>query len=191
MTMVEISQIVKLEASIANVNYDSLFMCSKMVVTKDKLVLFQNLGENMFSIFKLPNLEYLYSYGNKGGALKEFVNTISPGNISIFNNEVMVSDVAKIHYLSFDDDSVSHSVTPVDASSGVLQMNNISQLNDSMIICTNQDNAIKSEYMLVDIKNNTKIVCAPYPDWNVDGMKKQYGNDFFYFLILSYTPSNL
>jgi len=138
---------------------------AKLFVFKNKLIVFEDLKENIFKVINLPELRYNYSFGVSGQGPNEFMNI---GKESINCSDYLeIFDLNKIKYLNITD-SKPVFYKELDLSwLGSDPINNLRKINDSIYFCNNfitQDN--DKEFQEININKRTKTKFGDFPDWN-------------------------
>ena len=82
---------------------ENILMPTKIFAIEDKLLIFDHAKTNIFKVFKLPDLEFLYSFGNKGKGPDEFT-FIDPNSMKMIDNELCFLDNYTIKWISVEDD---------------------------------------------------------------------------------------
>lgn len=151
-----------LKGRTVSVNED-LLMPVKVFVIDDKLVVFDRVNSDFFKVFKIPEMELLYSFGSKGRGPNEFSH-IDPNSMKVVGNKICLLDGNTLKYLSVENDkiTVEQSKTIV---IGQAPTNRLLVLNDSIYISDILGDKIKYEFQKVNL-NQKKIekTFGDYPD---------------------------
>ncbi|MCY4778299.1 BF3164 family lipoprotein [Sphingobacterium sp. UT-1RO-CII-1] len=109
-----------------------LLMPNKVVVIDSHLIIYDPSGEDMFHVFKLPKIEFSYSFGSKGQGPDEFAN-IDPFSIKELDGKLTFLDNNKIVKIELKSDKALISkIHPI--VMGKNPINRINLLNDSIYI---------------------------------------------------------
>jgi hypothetical protein len=156
-----------LKAKVHKINKD-LFMPSKVFSIKDKLVVFDNTKDSIFKVFKEPEIDYLYSFGDIGRGPEEFT-FIDANSMKIFENKLMFLDHKELKFFKINDTdmNISHS-KPIKAEAK--PVNRLRMLNDSIYISdVFPEKKGNYEYQMINA-NSRKLIkeFGDYPQLNVD-----------------------
>ncbi len=109
---------------------ENMLMPTKAVTLANKLIIYDGTDKDIFKVFKLPNLEFLYGFGQKGRGPNEFP-FINSNSMKIMNNNLMFMDNRKIKYLEVTDEgmNINKSVRlPIEKA----PINRLQMINDSI-----------------------------------------------------------
>lgn len=156
-----------------------LLMASKIFIVNDKLVVFDKKKEGIFNVFSLPEVKYLYSWGNYGEGPDEFSN-IDPECINISNGLVEIYDNISIKKYEigekgFINKGVKKFVIPIG-----FPINRLVKINDSIYVVENLSDKIgHPEHMIININENKRV--STFGDYPVtagidpkDGREQNY-----------------
>ena len=88
-----------------SVNED-LLMPIKVFAIDDKLVVFDRVNSGFFKVFKMPEMELLYSFGSKGRGPNEFP-LIDPNSMKVAGNKICLLDGNTLKYLNVGNDKIT------------------------------------------------------------------------------------
>lgn len=126
-----------------------------MTVCDDYLVVFDNVQERIFKVYKLPELNYLYSWGTKGRGPEEFVN-IDDSSIREYNNHLELMDNQQIKVFKILDDKmvmIEKKEVPILDS----PINRIQRISDSIYFADNLMTDPSYEHVIFDLKSKEMI----------------------------------
>lgn len=134
----------------------------QIVNIQDKfLVIFDNVGEGIFKVFSLPNLEYLYSWGQEGKGPNEF-SFITFNFLDTERDNLVLYEpsLSRLRYYSIGVGELKFSnekILPRIPYSGPL--NSLTRVSDSLYIAVNEIKSVPdNEYVGFDINNSKKDV---------------------------------
>lgn len=130
---------------------------------EDNLVVFDNVKTEIFKVFKLPEIDYLYGLGNIGRGPNEFL-FVDENCIGVNNNEIELLDNGRLKRIQVTPDSlITKSAVDIIALDNPL--NNLRRINDSIYISDNVFSDNEFEHLLINIKENNVInKFGKYPD---------------------------
>lgn len=162
---IDIPAAVQLESTINKSNVD-LLMASRIFTYKDKLIIFEPMRENMFKVFDLNTLSYLYSYGNRGQSGNEFVSGIGLNDI-IVSDYVEIQDGGVIRYIEFCDSTANIvKSNPLPLAHLKNPINRLSKISDTIYYFDNfSEEDDKNEYIKLDLSTTETSTFSPYPKW--------------------------
>lgn len=109
-----------------------LLMPNKITIIDNQLIIYDQSGEKQFHVFKLPEVEYNYSFGGKGQGPDEFAN-IDPLSIKELNGNLAFLDNNKIVKMEIGkDDAKIIKTHPI--VMGKNPINRLNLINDSTYI---------------------------------------------------------
>ena len=142
---------------------EDLLMPVKVFAIDDKLVVFDRVNSDFFKVFKIPEMELLYSFGSKGRGPNEFSH-IDPNSMKVVGNKICLLDGNTLKYLNVGNDkiTVEQSKTIV---MGQAPTNRLLVLNDSIYISDILGDNLEHEFQRVNL-NQRKIekTFGDYPD---------------------------
>ncbi len=136
---------------------------SGICIIDDKLVVYDNVKNDLFKVFKLPNLDYLFSWGNIGRGPDEFI-FIDGNYFRAFKNELELVDHGRLKRLLINSDGLStKSVIKLPQLQNPI--NHLQRINDSIYISDNIFTDGEFEHFLINVNTN-KIIrkFGKYPD---------------------------
>ena len=142
-----------LEGSFSEFPMD-MYRPAKLYVIGNKLIVFDDVKEELFKVFKIPTLDYCYSFGKKGGGPDEFhlldKETINVGDDLeiLYRNKLHHYYVTDSSFLKIKSDDKSHDLV----LTSVNPINNFKRLKQSLYICNNDFNKNDEEFCLLDLK---------------------------------------
>jgi hypothetical protein len=164
--VVKLPEMTELSSTSKRLNVEIL-LSGKIFIHEDKLIVFEQLHENMFKVFELPTLKYLYSFGDKGMGPNDFVS-VGNDDIITYNSEfVEIYDVGKIKYVKFTD-SIAYiaDTKPLNLSHLKTPVNRLKKCNDSTYYFDNWlENKQQNEFIRLNIFSYEQSYFSPYPDW--------------------------
>lgn len=131
-----------------------MYRPAKLYVVDNKLIVFDDVKEGLFKVFKIPTLDYCYSFGKKGGGPDEFhlldKETINVGDDLeiLYRNKLHHYCVTDSSFLKIKSDDKSHDLV----LTSVNPINNFKRLKQSLYICNNDFNKNNEEFCLLDLK---------------------------------------
>lgn len=132
-----------------------LLMPIRSLVLNDKLVIYNRTENEMFKIFQLPELNYLYSYGKIGRGPNEFMR-IPDSGVNKYKNRLTVVD--NIMYNEFEVTSDGfYKRNELILKMDVLGIDNFQLVSDSSYISDNKTCDKNKEYNLINLKNKRLI----------------------------------
>lgn len=133
----------------------NILMPVKTVIINDKLVIYNRYKVDMFKVFKIPSLDFLYCQGKIGNGPEEF-NFIPDGSIKEYKNKLVLLDNFRFKELLVEDDKL-RTITSQVVKADVNGIDNFTLLNDSIYICDNKSCENNYEFMMVD-RRGKKII---------------------------------
>jgi len=164
--VVSLPDAVELTSVSKSVDVD-LLIPGKIFIWGNKLIVFEQLHKDMFKVFDVNSLKYLYSFGNIGGGPEEF---ISVGVNDIIENStefVEIFDVNKLKYVYFSDSS-AHITSEIPISLHYLKnpINRLRKMNDSIYYFDNIfEGDSKNEFIRLNLHAGIRTYFSPYPSW--------------------------
>lgn len=151
---------------------ENILMPTKIFAIKDKLVVFDHTKNNIFKVFKTSDLEFIYSFGNKGKGPDEFA-FIDPNSMKIINNELCFLDNHTIKWISVEDDKMSITKTKT-IKIEKAPTNRLCLMNDSIYVADAFNNdEFKYEFQKVNINKKEVIEqFSNYPKEKIDFKKE-------------------
>jgi len=142
-------------------------------ISGDKVLIYDNVQKDLFKVFKLPNLEHIYSWGNMGRGPDEFT-FIDDNYIRCFDNELELVDHGTLKRFVVNSNCLVIKST-VELPTLQNPINNMQKINDSFYIANNIFEDVEYEHILIDVKSN-RITnkFGKYPD---DGLNIKKGID--------------
>lgn len=145
---------------------------SKLFIYKDKLIAYEDIPRDKFKVFNLPDLQYLYSFGNLGGGPKDFT-LIDKESINI-STYLEVMDNTKIKYIDISD-SIADIIDEKKISFSNNPINKLRKVDDSIYFCDNMDMKEKSfEYIKLNTKSKKFSHFSKYPNWGKDEKESRF-----------------
>lgn len=146
---------VALQESVATVSCQML-RPAKLYISNDKLIVFDDVKADIFKVFGLDSLNYLYAFSNMGGGPGEF-QQINKENINADDSfEILYRN--RLHRYSIQDSSAVE--LPEDSSllvlSSVSPINNFKRLGVNQYVFNNDLPKSKKEFCLVDLQEGTQ-----------------------------------
>lgn len=137
-------------------------MPTRMLVSGDKLVIFQRKSDVFFQVYKLPFDGSFYATGPKGRGPNEFISPDVQSMIPCNGGFRMADSDGSINTVTLTDSSAFiSSKAYVDAKGSPL--NGMIPLKDSYLNVNMYGD--KYEYVVYDILNDESRLVSPYPDW--------------------------
>lgn len=162
---IDIPATVQLESTVNKSNVD-LLIAARIFTYKDKLIVFEPMRENMFKVFDLKTLNYLYSYGSRGQSGKEFVSGIGLNDI-IVSDYVEVKDGGVIRYVEFCDTTANMiKSNPLPLAHLKNPINRLSKISDTIYYFDNfSEEGDTNEFIKLDLSTTETSTFSPYPKW--------------------------
>lgn len=127
----------------------------KSLVVGDKFVVYDRIEDDMFKVFQLPELNYLYSFGKIGKGPNEFIR-IPDSGINEYKNKLIIID--NIKYNEFEINSKGFKKTnSFILKMDILGIDNFQLVSDSSYIYDNKSCDNNKEYNLVGLKDKKLI----------------------------------
>lgn len=157
----ELTNLKKLQAKEISVGVN-LLMPIKTIILNDQLLVLERVSKEMFKVFDLNTLEYLYSFGNKGYGPDEFY-FIHENSVRCLNDTLVLMDnfrVKKVNY-SHAGTKISRTIPIKIEKQGV---KNFTLLNDSIYLVDNLHNT-SDEFCLINLNSRKEILSfGEYPE---------------------------
>lgn len=144
-----------------------LMIPGKIFIKGDRLIVFEKLSKNMFKVFNLHSLKYLYSFGDIGRGPNEFISVENNDIIENNTKFIEIYDVAKLKLVDFSD-SAAYITSEIPISLQYLKnpINRLKKINDSIYYFDNIfEGDHKSEFTRLNIYSGVRTYFSPYPDW--------------------------
>jgi hypothetical protein len=141
----------------------SILQPTRIFTYEDKLVIFDDVKNEIFKVFKLPEIDYLYGLGDIGRGPNEFL-FIDGNYIRVINKEIELLDNGKLKRIQIANDSL---ITKTANSVIVLDnpLNNLQRINDSIYISDNIFSDNEYEHLMINLRTNKVIKkFGEYPD---------------------------
>ncbi len=154
-------------------------------ITDNKLIVLDRGQEELFKIFKLPEISYLSAPGNIGKGPDEFT-TIDENYFKVTNNELELVDNGMLKRLSFSDDGFTiKQVIRLPRLQNPI--NRLQRINDSIYMSDNIMTDGEFEHLLINV-NTGKIVkkFGKYPN---DGLDIKNNNEKYQIYVKQTTSS--
>ncbi len=135
----------------------------KNCIINDKLIVYDAVKNDLFKVFKLPDLDYLFSWGNIGRGPDEFLS-IDNNYIRVFNNVLELLDRGRLIKILVNENSMTiKSITGLPNLQNPI--NGLQKINDSIYIIDNIFTDGEFEHLLINVQTN-KIIkkFGKYPD---------------------------
>lgn len=144
-----------------------LLVPGKIFIHDDKLIVFEQLPTDMFKVFSLYSLKYLYSFGNRGGGPEEFISISNNNIISVDGEYIEIYDMGKIKYLKLSDSTACKiKETPIAISYLNSPVNRLKKLNDDNYYFDNIfEESQQEEFTCLNIGSRTQTYFSNYPKW--------------------------
>jgi hypothetical protein len=154
-TNLQLIEKTKLISDAHQINVD-LYRPSKIFIHNDKLIVYDDVRDDIFKVFDLNRLSYLYSFGNTGLAPGEFVFTDKESIIPSDYFEIL--DRSKLYYYHIMDTAACPIDSVLFVTNNSEPVNSFKKLSDSIYLFTNNGNSGKfdTELILYNTKQNTK-----------------------------------
>ena len=195
--IVTLPDYIELTSSSKNLDID-LLIPGKIFIKGDKLIIFEQLSNDMFKVFDLHSLKHLYSYGDRGRGPNEFIS-VGGDNIIENNTEfVEIHDVSKLKFVYFSDSSAHiFSEKPISLLHLKNPINRFRKLNDSIYYFDNIfEGDQKNEFTRLNIHTGERTYFSPYPNWakDIKSSQQKYTtylksgnyNSFYEIIVLFY-----
>lgn len=150
---------------------DPLNTVGLFLVDNSYILLVQNRNDSIFSVYKLPELDFLYSFGQKGRGPDEFPN-ITFNSINVQGNNLLVYDNAlkKVNYYEINDSQFLKVKEYDQVGSSLAPDNFLRALDDSLFIAVSMAN-FDREYNLLKAGTPEPIgVIGNYPESTLKGV---------------------
>lgn len=147
-----------------------IFNSNGMAVCDDYLVIFDNVQEDIFKVYKLPGLNYLYSWGSKGKGPEEFIN-IDDSSIRGYKNQLELLDNHHIKRFKILDNKMIMT-EKIDIPILENPINRIQRISDSIYFADNLISDPNHEHVILNL--NTKEISnkfGTYPDIGIQTSK--------------------
>jgi hypothetical protein len=131
-----------------------LILASKLFILGDKIVIFDRKKTDIFKVFGLPQVNYLYSSGKYGEGPDEF-NFIDPECINVSGDTLEILDKIKIKKYKIGDTSLIKAAEDKFFIPLSFPINRMLKVDDSMYFADNITQKKKSqEHVILNIKSN-------------------------------------
>lgn len=147
---------------------ENILMPTKIFAIEDKLVIFDHTKNDIFKVFKLPNLEFIFSYGNIGKGPDEF-SSIDPNSMKKIDNKLCFLDNHTIKWLSVGNDKMAITKSKIIRIEQA-PTNRLLLLNDSIYLADAfYGDKIKDEFQLINL-NKKKVIrqFGDFPNEKID-----------------------
>lgn len=159
---------------------------NSMAICDDYLVVFDNVQSGIFKVYKLPELNYLYSWGSKGKGPEEFIN-IDDYSIRGYKNQLELMDNQHIKRFKILDDKM---VMTEKLEIPMLEkpINRIQRISDSIYFADNLDSDLDYEHIIFNLK--AKEIISKFGDYPKMGIhtSKAYENYQIYIKFVTSNP---
>lgn len=132
-----------------------------IMVSEDRLVVCQPDMEQMFSVYRLPDIDYLYSFGRKGQGPNEFATIYFKRIVPTDEGFKLCCNDRRIYHVSLDDGSVLNKEKIV---SDYDLFNGFAVINDSLCCFTDMRGKDTPFLMYNSVSKTTKAI-GEYPRW--------------------------
>ena len=144
-----------------------LLMSAGIFTQKDKLIVFEPTMTDMFKIFDLQSLKYLYSFGDVGRSNNEFSSLLDFQSI-ISSEYLEVLDVNKIKFVEFTDSAAS---IVKSRSLPLAQLKNpinrLKKISDTTYYFDNFfEKDFQKEFLKYNFKTKDLTQFSKYPKWD-------------------------
>ena len=144
-----------------------LLLPTKIFLHKDKLIIFEQVKNDMFKVFDPQTFEHLYSFGNIGRANNEI--SVRPNNdaVIVSDRQVEIYDVGKLKTIEFGDSSASIIKTiPIPFQKDDYPINRLKKINDSLYYFDRMyREKDRSEFVKLNIATRDRHYFGYYPNW--------------------------
>jgi hypothetical protein len=137
-----------------------------MCVTDDKLIIFDEVKSDLFKVFKLPDLYYLYSWGNVGRGPNEFL-TIDENYFRAFSNQLELMDYGILKRLRIYDDRMEK-IDAISLPRLRNPLNRLQKLSDTLYMADNIIDGNQEHILINIVKNEIIKEFGKYPDDNLN-----------------------
>ena len=139
-------------------------MPTRMLVSGDKLVIFQRKSDVFFQVYNLPFDGSFYATGFKGRGPNEFISPDVQSMIPCNGGFRMADTDGSINTVTLTDSSAFISSKEYVDTKGS-HLNGMIPLKDSYLNVSMYGD--KYEYVVYDLLNDESRFVSPYPDWGV------------------------
>jgi hypothetical protein len=140
---------------------------SKIYTVDDKLIVYDNSINNIFKVFKLPEMEFLYSWGTKGQGPNEFIN-ITDNSMHIYKNKLEILDWQNLKVFQIQNDAF-RLVEQHNLPSLGTPINQLVRINDSIYFADNSMiNKEEFEHVILNVKSQKVI--GKFGEYSDDGL---------------------
>lgn len=159
----------------------NLLLPTESFIFENKLIVYDGGQTEIFKVFSLPNLKYLYSWGNIGRGPNEF-RIADSNTLEVTSSGVDVKDIHSIKHIKIESDSVVFlKETKLPLFGGVI--NRLRRVNDSIFFADNETKENDFEHVIININKKMKVgKFGKYPDEGLQFERKAnvfsfYGKD--------------
>jgi hypothetical protein len=133
-----------------------LFRPSKLVMHKNKLIVYDDVRKDIFKVFDTDKMLYLYSFGENGSGPNEFVFTDKETINSSDYFEIL--DRSKLYYFHITDTMAFRMDSILFVTNNSAPTNNFKKISDSIYLFTNDGSSGKmdTEFTLYNTQQNSK-----------------------------------
>ncbi len=136
-----------------------------ILIVKDKLVIYNEVKENRFSVFDLNNYSLLYQFGNFGAGPEEF-QFIDRNSIREYKGELTLLDQYRLKKISLGDKKmniVSSTLIPSKATN----LSGFTLVDDSLFVTDNRSIKTNDEIFVQSLFNqNKRVGIGTFPFFN-------------------------
>lgn len=132
-----------------------------IMVSEDRLVVCQPDMEQMFSVYRLPDIDYLYSFGKKGQGPDEFATIYFKRIVPTDEGFKLYCNDRRIYHVSLDDGSVLNKEKIV---SDYDLFNGFAVINDSLC-CFTDMRGKDTPFLMYNSMSKTTEAIGEYPRW--------------------------
>jgi len=137
-----------------------------IIIKNNKLIILEMISKDMFKVFDVSSLKYLYSFGERGQGPNDFLSN----GINIIHNEndcVEIHDIDNVKFLRFlDTIAFIEKKLPISRINLRNPINGLGKLNDSIYFFDNIfEGDRKKEFTRQNIKTNKRYYFSILPNW--------------------------
>lgn len=137
-----------------------MYRPAKLYISNDKLVVFDDVKNDLFKVFKLPTLDYCYSFSNKGGGPDEFhlvdkesVN-VDDGLEILYRNILHRYQITDSTFLKMESENNSMDLI----LTSVNPINNFKRLGKYLYVYNNNIYKNNDEFCLLNLKTKQETM---------------------------------
>ncbi|MDR1373254.1 MAG: TolB-like 6-bladed beta-propeller domain-containing protein [Dysgonamonadaceae bacterium] len=132
-----------------------LFRPAKLFIHKNKLIVYDEVREDIFKVFDIDKISYLYSFGDKGSGPGEFISTDKE---SINSSEYFeILDRRRLYYYNIMDTVALRIDSTLFVTNRSAPINSLKKMSDSVYLFTDDgySGKMNTEFMLRNTLQNT------------------------------------